>query len=429
MRKVLIIGNLWPYHQRTGARIPGLAKYLPEFGWEPVLLTTPLGTKPALNYRVIEIPYRSALDFWLKLFRFKTEASATVREQAKRRLGVKFEKSWRSSFVDFVFTRMLEVIDYPDMEKGWKAPAIRACLQMWQGEGFRAVLSSSPPVTSHLIARELKLRFGVAWIADLPHLWSQNNSYTYSSLRRMVDRRLELKTLSPADGLTTTSEPLAKKLGGLHRNKMVHAITHGFDPELVSSSPARLTKKMSITYTGSFDPVLRPPSMLLEALYNLISRNILARENVEVRFYGPEESWIDTQIDKYGLSGIVRQYGRIPMTEAQEKQRESQLLFNPKWDDPQEPGIHSLKLLEYLAARRPILATGKYPDVVDELLNETRAGTCVYSVADAEHALEKAYQEYEQTGKVAWHGDESKVNAYSQREMAGKFARILDSLT
>jgi undecaprenyl pyrophosphate phosphatase UppP len=45
-----------------------------------------------------------------------------------------------------------------------------------------------------------------------------------------------------------------------------------------------------------------------------------------------------------------------------------------KWEDPQERGVYSGKVFEYLAAKRPILATGGTDDVITELLNETNAG-------------------------------------------------------
>lgn len=428
MKKLLIVGYLWPYHQRAAARIPGLAKYLPEFGWEPVLVTAPLNAKPDVPYQIIETGYRGVLDTWLKLFHLNSSASTSVRGQVKQRMGAKSRRSIRGALIDFAFTRLLEVIDYPDLDRGWKPFALDACARLWTGD-IKAVFTSSPPVTSHIIARDLKKRYRVPWIADFPHLWSQNNSYHYSSLRRLFDRRLELKTLSPADILTTTSGPLADKLRALHRQKPVCAITHGFDPETTNNPPDKLTDNFTITYTGGFSPVFREPSILFTALQNLLSRGTIERDRLEVRFYGQEEAWIDNEIEKYNLTGVVKQYGKVTMPVAQARQRDSQLLYNPKWNDPQEPGIHSMKILEYLAARRPILATGDYRDVADELLSETGAGVSADSVEEVEQALAAAYQEYCSNGAVSWLGDETAVNRYSQREMAGRFAEILDRLT
>lgn len=418
---------MWPYHPKGGGRVPGLAKYLQDFGWRPIIITVPLPVKPNLGCKIIETSYRNALDSWVRLLRFNPNES--IREQVNQRVGITSKKSIKRTLIDFIFPSIAEIIDYPDPESGWKPFALKACSELLQKEDIDSVITSSPPVISHLIAKELKVKYKIPWIADFPHLWSQDNSYPYSSLRRFVDRRLELKTLSRADVLTTTSEPLAKKLRALHKEKLVYVITHGFDQDMVNIVPDKVTDKFTITYTGGWHPILREPSKLFSALQKLTLRGAMGPENIEVRFYGAEENWIDSEVERYGLSGIVKQYGRVPMEVARAKQRESQLLFNPKWDAPRDPGIHSMKIFEYLAARRPILATGKYKDVVDELLDETGAGICAQNVEDVEHVLEKAYQEFKLKGEVVWHGDESKINNYSHREMARKFSGILDNLT
>ena len=48
MKKVLIIGYLWPYcrHQGGSPRTLGLVNYLAEFGWHPIVLTPPLSKEP-----------------------------------------------------------------------------------------------------------------------------------------------------------------------------------------------------------------------------------------------------------------------------------------------------------------------------------------------------------------------------------------------
>jgi len=47
MKKVLIITDLF----HASPRMPGLCKYLKEFGWEPALLTTPIGEDPEWGFR------------------------------------------------------------------------------------------------------------------------------------------------------------------------------------------------------------------------------------------------------------------------------------------------------------------------------------------------------------------------------------------
>ncbi len=420
MKKVLIINRWHPPHPRF--RIVGLAKYLPEFGWQPIILTSSGGEKLSPQFRVIETPYRDVLAFWKRLFGFN------LNENIRRQVINRFDVASKNWLVDFLITRVGEFISYPDLSRGWKPFAIKAGSEVLQKEGVDAVLSSSMPVISHLIAKELKTRYKIPWVADFRDLWTQNHNYSYGPLRKLIDRRLELKTLSLADALVAVSQPAAGKLMVLHKGKPVYAITNGFDPAEINSPPSNLAAKFTITYTGGIQWKGQEPSKLFAALRDLVSDGTMSPDDIEVRFYGPRESWVEREINGYGLGGIVKQNGIVPRQIALEKQRESQLLLLLKWEDPQEYGVYSGKVFEYLAARRPILAVGGSTDVVDELLNETGAGTCAPTVEDIKNILKKLYQEYKLKGEVAYKGVESNVNKYSHREMARKFAGVLDSI-
>lgn len=430
MRTVLIIGYLWPYHPKGGGRIPKLAPFLADLGWQPVILTAPLHQKPDLRCEIIESHYRDILSPYRRLYQslFTPHPNSGIRNQMSRKLGVTSGTSSKRALLDFLFTRFDEIVGYPDFEKGWKSFATEIGSRLLRSRDVALIMSVSPPVTSHLIARELKLRHKIPWLADFCHLWSQNNGYPYSSLRRLIDRRLELKTLSEADALVTVSEPLARNLEVLHRRKPVYSIAHGFDPSTINIPSARLSAKFTITYTGSLHPRLREPSKLFTALRNLIERGAVERDDIEVRFYGPKEDWIDSEIEAYGLAGLVHQYGPVPLNVSLEKQRESQVLYFSMWGNSQESGIISSKIFEYLAAMRPILAVGEYNDVVNELLEDTRAGIWVSSVEDAERALRGMYQEYKATKRVASISHVSAINKYDRREMARRFSEIFESM-
>lgn len=425
MRKVLIIGYLHPLTLPRGggfALLP-LARHLPQFGWQPSVLSPPLREKTDLQFTVIETPYRDALAFWKRLLRYNPNQGQDVREQVKKRLGIKTSKS----LVDFAFTLGNEIFAYPDSQKGWKSFALKAGSDLLQQETIDAMLSCHP-VTSHIIASELKARYKIPWIADFPDLWSQNHNYQYGPIRKFLDRRLELRTLSKADALVTVSQPAAEELRQLHKRKPVYAITNGFDPAEVNEPPANLTAKFTITYTGRIYPGKQDATNLFAVLRDLISDGVIDPKEMEARFYGPRMEWLDKEIDQYALSNIVKQYGTIPRQAALEKQRESQILLLLKWEDPRDSGVYSGKIFEYLAARRPILATGGSGDVVTELLNETNAGIDAPTVEDTKNAIKELYQEYKIKGKVAYHGEELEINKYSHQEMARKFSEVLNTL-
>ena len=434
MKKVLIIA----YLRHASPRIPGLAKYLPEFGWQPIIMTPPFGEKPDSrsgppddfkdNIRVIETPYHDVLGVWKRLFRFNPDEGITT--QVKRRLSVTSKKSFVDSFL-----RLGEaIINYPDLQRGWKPFALKAGSELLQKEDIDAIISCSSPVTSHIIAKELKIKHKIPWLADLRDLWTQNHAYHYGHLRKFFERRLELKTLQPADALITVSPPWAEMLEELHKGKTAYAITNGFDPDKMSKGQIDLTLKFAITYTGWIYTGRQEPSKLFAALRDLFSDGTMDPNEVEVRFYGIEHGWLAREIEEYGLSANVKQYGMVPRQISFEKQKESQLLlllnWEVSWDDQREKGWYPLKVFEYLAAQRPILSIGgSGNDVITELLNETKSGMYGSTVEDIKDILRKLYSEYKLKGKVSYNGDIRKINKYSYREMARKFAEVLNQVT
>ena len=419
MKKVLIIANLVD----ASPRIPGLAKYLSEFGWEPIILTMTSPEKPNTQFRVIQTPCYDVIGSWKKRFGLKPE------EEIKKQFGITTHKN-KKSLIDHILFFLGGIIAYPDTQKGWHNYAVKAGSEVLKNGDIDAMISSSPQVTSHIIAKELKIKQKIPWVADFRDRWTQNKSYRYGPLRKLVEKRLELKTISVADALVTVSPLWAEDLRTLHKREVVYTITNGFDPDKMSKGQIDLTSKFTITYTGLIYTGKQDPSKLFAALRDLISDGTMDPKDIEVRFYGHERDWLPSEIRKYGLSAIVKYYGIVPREISFEKQRESQLSLILNWEDQRGRGWYPLKIFEYLAAQRPILAIGgSGDDVVKKLLDETKAGIYAPSVKDIKSTLKELYSEYKLTGKISYHGDIEKINKYSHREMARKFAEVLDQVT
>jgi hypothetical protein len=424
VKKVLIIANLF----YASPRIPGLVKYLPEFGWEAIVVTVPVGENS-------EARFGPPNDFKQKYRVIETEGYQQ-KEDIGQRAMERFNFSARSPYrhvmplFRIAYRFYSEVLHYPDKEKRWRSPAVNGAEAFLEREKVDAVISSSSPVTCHIIARELKNKHKIRWAADLRDLWTQNHNYQYSILRKMIERRLELGTLESADALVTTSRLWAEQLKNLHKREDVYAITNGFDPERLNVNETALTSKFTITYTGQIYPGKQNPSKLLIALRELIDDGTMKANDVEVRFFGPEHKALTKAIERYRLLGIVKQYGVVTRQVAFEKQKESDLLLLLNWDDPYEKGVYPLKVFEYLASLRPILSTGGFgDDAIETLLKETRAGVYCKTVEDIKSALKTWYSEYKDSGKVTYGGDIREITKHSYRGMARRFAEILEGLT
>jgi len=421
-RRVLVVGSVWPYHS-GGARVPGLAKYLPEYGWEPVVLTQPLPADVRLTYRVEMVGRDRVGANMARGLHLDGEGGP------RRRLAQTLRISPENALLRWGFKRARGVLEYPDGYRSWRRAALKRALELVRDEHFDAVISTSPPVSCHLIAAELNRQSGLTWVADFPHLWSQDHGVPYGRLRRWFDRRLEVRTLAGADALVVTNPEHARLFATIHGADRVHSILHGFDPDVVNDAPAPLADKFTLTYTGGFSRGVREPKLLLEAVAGLVNEGSLDKAAVQIRFYGPRQEWVQRQIDAFGLADVAHQCGQVAQTVAFEHQREAHVLLNFKCEPGTGEGILSSKVLEYLAARRPVLSIGAGGDVADDILRDTNGGTVVGDIGEVCSVVAKWYQEYMQTGGVVWRGSVDAASRLGQREMARQFARLLEKTT
>lgn len=423
-KTVLIISYYFPPRQSVASlRMGGLAKYLPGYNWHPVIVTAKLSEPSRQDAEIVETEYPGdASALFLKKLRFNPDNSFEVQSGIQR-----VAEDGTITPLYHLLYAMKSWIAYPDNQKYWYGYALKAAENLIENKHFDAIISSSQPVTSHLIAKELKQRHDIPWVADLRDLWSQCHGTTLQGpFRRWCEKRLELQTLKDADALVTVSHPLAEKLGNLHPAKRIYTVTNGFDPEDISKVlPAG---DFTITYTGSLYHK-QNPDILLQALDGLRRHGSLQGRQIQVCFYGGRSLVLDKLIEKYDLEPYVKQYGLIPRSDALEKQRKSQILLLLDWNDPEETGIYTGKVFEYLAARRPILAVGGVKGgVVSQLLRQTHAGIHCVDVESVLQTLATWLDEYGMSGLVVYLGDESEIFQYSQKRMAEKYAKILNKL-
>ena len=428
MRRVLLIADAYPPRPGIGSVRPGgLAKYLPSFGWEPLVLTRRLPDGPRPRARVIETAYRSSAEVWQA--RLGLDVTLAFSHQLdKLPLPLASTPRFNRLYLRLI-RRGQSLMSYPDSVKGWIPFALRAITEVGPRGGVDAILSTGPPVSCHLIARRAKDILGCAWVADFRDLWTQNQYYPYGAVRRFVEERLERKTLRAADALVTVSAPLADLLRGRYQPQPIHCIPNGFDPDEFPLGSYEPVKCFSITYTGSFYQGKRSPELLFTVIEDLLREGILPRTAVQLHFYGPRDPWLLALIERYRLKDVVTCHGYVPRSVSLRAQRASQLLLLPRWDDPREAGVFTGKVFEYLGARRPIIALGGPPGVVPDLLRETKAGVHVISKAQLRAFLTEAYGGFQRSGHVPYAGDETTINRYTHQEMAGKFARVLDTVT
>lgn len=432
MRNVLIVAGI----RQAFTRIFPLGAYLPEFGWQATILTPEvspvemarLGAPSGFveHARVVHVPFRGdTLQVWRGLLAaagFRPGESLV--EQLKDRTGLIGE----TSAIDWLLRWYQSIFAYPDAERSWRGPAVRMGDAVIRSGRFEAVMSSSPFPTTHLVAAALKHRHRLYWLADFRDPWTRNHNYPYGRIRLRLEERMERSVLRDSDAITAASPAYARKQEVFH-GRTVRAIPVGFDPALVNDPPVALTTAFTLTYTGTIYARKQDPDKVLQAVARLIQDRRLAARDVEVRFYGPRLHWLKRRIAALGLSAVATQHGPVSRTEAIRRQQESQVLLLLNWEDRAERGVYPLKLFEYLAARRPILATGGIEgDDVEHILIGTAAGRYATTPERIAEAIYDFYQEYRNGGTVAYGGMTQRAREYDHREVARQFAGLLSHI-
>ncbi len=397
------------------------AKYLPEYGWQPVVLTikndSNLDRKEQeylANMTVYRTEYRDLKDEFKKLL-YKGPANDTRQYDVLKKL----------LFIP------LRLAMGPDDQIGWRGFAVDAGLKAIDEEKVDLIFSTSPPETTHLIAQELKKRRNLPWVADLRDLWAEDHYRKRPFVKKLMLKSMEKRVLFDTDLLLTVSKPWADKLSGsMGNDKKAAVIENGFDEEDFKGIPFRKNEKFTITYTGKLNKDNQPIEGFFKALKGLIEAGGIDREKIEVKFYllGHERPGIDGIARAYGLEGVVRPFEGVGYERSLEIQRASDILLFVQWQGPGSDGWYSAKLYDYIGARRPILAMAKKGGIVEALIDATGSGLVVEDETGLKEAILKFYDEHERKGDVGYGGDEARIAGHTRRLRAKELAGLFDEL-
>ncbi len=423
MKKVLIIAYQFPPSQAIGAQRPfGLAKHLPKYGWDPIVLTVRMTGRVLDGIRIIETNYKDITN------QLKVKIGLSSERSIHDQLGITVTKNYNhSAWKSKVIKLIKDIYLFPDVNRGWFKYAYNAASRILDSESVDAIISTSPPVTSHLIARKLKQKYNPKWIADFRDPWTKKYIYNKNSLIKFLDRQLEIKTISYADALVSVTRPYVDKIKPLHKDKKIFCISNGYNEEEIQKPPPPLMDKFVITYAGSLYSGRRDPSILFLAVDQLIKEKKINSDVVKIRFYGHKEDWLSNEITQYNLNGIVELKGFLSKEEILERERESQLLLLIRWDSKIEIGDCPAKIYEYFNARRPIIAIGGYGGIIKDLLDETNAGKFADNVDILKNIILEYYQEFDHFGRVECRSND-KIHNYHYDLIAKQYSEVLDSI-
>ncbi len=336
-------------------------RYLPEFGWQPHVLTVRdahylVNDKSLLQDIPPDLPITATpaflpARFFRKALNHPPRASNEIQSVMLRAFS--FTKKL---FYSFCFI--------PDEHIGWLPFALRAGKRLLRQRDFKIIYSSGLPNTAHLIAQRLARKTGKPWVADLRDLWDQYpESYNPFGWkwRSRLDDWLERRVLARADHLIVVSDEmkrqLLQKLPALSAERIT-VITNGYDPnDFVSVTPIRAPNRFVLLHSGTLFQwrTLQP---ILHAMQLLFQNHPECRAQFLLKLLGIVPAAEREAIRQAGFSEQVETLDYLPYREALAHVRGADLLLLLIGNLPYAANMLTSKLFDYLGAQRPILVIG-----------------------------------------------------------------------
>ena len=435
MKRVLILTYYWPPSGGSGVqRWLKMSKYLPEYGWQPVIYTTKNAEYPITDtslendvpadMEVIRRPIFEPYSFYKKFLGIKQDETVKmgfIQEKEKK-------KGWKENLSLWIRGNLF----IPDARCWWVKPSVRYLKEYLKKHPVDAIISTGPPHSIHLIAMKLRKVLSIPWIADFRDPWTEIDYYNDLHLTRWADRkhhRLEREVLTKADKVVTVSPDWARRLGRLG-NRNVRIIYNGFDQdELVPQAEATASDAFTISYLGVLSKS-QNPEKLWEALNELINEDNGFNKQLRINFIGQIDSSVSKSIQENGLDKHVTFTPYVPHNQVGQIHRNSTLLLLLLLPDTEvrAKGLLTGKLYEYMASGRPILCIGPEEGDAANVLNETKAGITVgfEDKQKIKEVIKDLYQKYMENGLPS--NESKKIEKYSRKALAGEYATLLNKI-
>ena len=379
MKKVLIISYYWPPAGGIEVhRVVKFCKYLPAFGYTPVVLTVKGGTAtasdPALCAEVEHVaPVARAPSLEPHaLFHALTGRKKARGPAPKAKPAPEAPSGFARNLGEFIRLNFF----IPDARIGWAPAAIRAGKALIEAERPDLIFSTAPPYTVHLIASRLAREYNLPWVADFRDPWVEN--YAYNTQYRFpwvrwINERLERRTLNRADRIVVATPGQRMLQGAKARDGETRFLTLTNGHDLDEVPPSVPADKFRLSYYGSMS-AQRVPCALFDTLAELIAETPGFAADFRFRFAGRITPEARALIEERLPEANREMLPMLPHHEYLEKVIEHQVLLVFVDQVPHNDMILPGKCLEMITTGNPMLAFGPPGGDVDRFLQSHDGG-------------------------------------------------------
>ncbi len=432
MKRLLFVTYYFPPSGGPGVqRGLNFVKYLPEFGWQPTVLTvrpeSASWPDPDPD-SVADIPEGT---------RVERTGSWDPYAWYARLLGRKKQDVISVGFIGEHgavsrrrFARWIRAnLFLPDARVGW-VPFAAARARRLMRQKYDAVLTTGPPHSTHFAGLALQRTHGMPWLTDFRDPWT--GIYFHSDLpmtapARALDAFLERWVLRNTDGFVVENVSAQRRFA--QRGYASEVIENGFDPADFEESASSRTVSgdaFVVAHVGNMNRIQNPA-----ALWKALSDPATASEcpDLQCRFTGNVDASVLASASATCPGVRLDTLPYVPHRTAIDRIREAALLLlciNRAEGAENVP----CKLYEYLASGRPVLALGPVDGDAARILQETGGGRMFdFDDVDGVRAFLHAHYEAWRAGSPMQGAPPDRIARYSRREQARRLAALLSGLS
>ena len=394
---LLILAHAFPPENISGAARPyRFYRYLPEYGVSPVVITASAQRDKQINVHFVrDVP----------------------RDYPRQTLTWHIERLVRKLLLPGA------------LGLTWSRHAALRAQKLVPAPERTVVFSTSPPLSTHLAAAQIKKKLGIPWIADFRD--PLNPASSPAGRKTNIYSLLEAYIVRHADALIANTDAMLKLWCDQYpdQRQKFHVIWNGFDPS-DSVTPAAIPPRpyKHLVHLGElYDG--RHPAPILSSIQRLVANGGIAQNSLHLSLIGPSSDeaipnieilrqLIDIGIVEYIPTLIPRDEARCIACTA-----DALLLLQPQ-SAVQVPA----KLFEYIRVGRPILAYIKRNSPVEYILNNSGIPhQCIYP-DDSQQDVDSKLLAFLTLSNNATAHSQWFSEQFNARRQSQALARIVESL-
>ncbi|MCC5922004.1 MAG: glycosyltransferase family 4 protein [Cyclobacteriaceae bacterium] len=424
--RILIITYYWPPSAGGGVqRWLKLSNYLHDFGYDPVIFTP---ENPDFDLRDHELlneihPDTETLKFpiWepygiFKKLLPKSKANTSIHQQGS--------VNKNSGIINKLATWIRGNIFLPDPRIFWVRPSSRFLKDIIQENEIKAVISTGPPHSVHLIARKLREEYGIPWFADFRDPWSEWDlleSFKTSKIAYKYHKNLEKSVIENASLVITVSDHWARDFKRLGARKTI-TIPNGYDPiDFKYFHPTlKNEKNVKFLHAGLLSE-MRYPNHFIDAIEKYNGNHQIVGELMGMI----DEKIIERIRQSNKLNKLIKIDGYITHRKLLQLYEEVDILLLLSNKGFNNEGHLPGKLFEYMATGKFILAFGDPNGDMAEILHNYKN----YELFDYEdkEGIKDFINNLNRDRFSLKVENKEYINQFNRKEQASKIAKLLDA--